>query len=202
MELHPDLISLKGQMPHLDLRVSEGVIFFHLRSTRLAARSPILDFGEPSSHHTYSMQDGDTPMANPDEPVRVIWGTNVSIAEAQSTFREFILGFKEKYRIRADQGSIEPGEGENLVYVNMLNQMRVLGLSNLNLDVRNLDAYPPAKKLYYQLINYPQEIIPIMDQTVKDCMVSLATENGNISHETIEMEIESRIYKVLTIRPG
>ena len=157
---------------------------------------PNSDFGEPSSHHTYSMQDGDTPMANPDEPVRVIWGTNVSIAEAQSTFREFILGFKEKYRIRADQGSIEPGEGENLVYVNMLNQMRVLGLSNLNLDVRNLDAYPPAKKLYYQLINYPQEIIPIMDQTVKDCMVSLATENGNISHETIEMEIESRIYKV------
>lgn len=162
-------------------------------------RRQFLDSDAPQSDatpHTYSVQDGDTPMVNPDEPVRVIWGTNVSIAESQATFREFIMGFKEKYRIRAENGHVEHGEGEDLVYVNMLNEMRMLSLTNLNLDVRNLDAYPPTKKLYYQLVNYPQEIIPIMDQTIKDCMVSIATENGSISHETIEMEIESRIYKV------
>jgi len=51
---------------------------------------------------------------------RVIWGTNVSIAESMKTFREFLLGFQRKYRMRADGIPIGEGEGEEYTYVDML----------------------------------------------------------------------------------
>ncbi|CAN6646053.1 DNA replication licensing factor Mcm4p [Trichomonascus vanleenenianus] len=128
---------------------------------------------------------------NPDEPIRVIWGTNVSIQESMSMFREFLQNYKSKYRRAYDGEEVPAGEGEDLVYTNMLNQMRLLGLSNLNLDVKNLLAYPRTQKLYYQLINYPQEVIPIMDQTIKDTMVALAADdNAQLD------EIETKLYKV------
>lgn len=154
--------------------------------------TPRANFDE--APNTYN--DGDIPINNIDEPIRVIWGTNVSIAESQTAFRNFLMRFKARYRQTSEEDRMETPEGDTLVYVAMLNEMRTLGLANLNLDVADLEAYPPSKKLYYQLLNYPQEIIPIMDQTVKDCMVSLASEDRTISHETIELEIESKIFKV------
>ncbi len=140
-----------------------------------------LTVGEPSSE------------ANANEPVRVIWGTNVSIQECSNQFREFLLNFKEKYRMKFDKQMVLAGYGENLVYVEMLNQMRELGTTNLNIDAQNLLAYPSTKKLYYQLQNYPQEVIPIMDQSVKNCMVSLVVDN-NLEEELDQ--IETNIYKV------
>jgi len=38
----------------------------------------------------------------------------------------------------------------------------------------NLLAYPPSKKLYIQLTKYPQEVVPAMDQVLKDLMLELA----------------------------
>jgi hypothetical protein len=35
-------------------------------------------------------------------------------------FREFLLGFQKKYRIRADGGEVAEGEGEEYTYVEML----------------------------------------------------------------------------------
>ena len=94
--------------------------------------------------------------------------------------------------------SIEP-EDSNLYYINQLNNMRDLGFTNLNLDAKNLLSYPATKKLYYQLINYPQEVIPIMDQTVKDCMVSLIMDNNELTTGNANIDdIETNIY---TIRP-
>jgi hypothetical protein len=51
---------------------------------------------------------------------RVIWGTNVSIAESMKKFREFLLGFQRKYRMRADDTPVHEGEGEEYTYVEML----------------------------------------------------------------------------------
>lgn len=138
---------------------------------------------------------------DPAEPVRVIWGTNVSIQECLNSFRNFLMLFKYQYRREYDQQqnqedtSDSPEDSENdsnLYYIDMLTQMRQVGLTNLNLDARNLLAYPPTRKLYYQLQNYPQEVIPIMDQTVKDCMIALATENGTFHVE----DIETNVYKI------
>lgn len=129
------------------------------------------------------------------EPVRVIWGTNVSIQDCTNAFRDFLMLFKMKYRRALDNQPVEPEDLE-LYYVGQLNAMKDLGTTNLNLDAANLLAYPATKKLYYQLINYPQEVIPIMDQTVKDCLVSLFLDLTAVP-ASID-DIETNIY---TIRP-
>lgn len=140
----------------------------------------------------------DSDMAEPSEPVRVIWGTNVSIQNVSNVFRDFLMLFKMKYRKSMDEKAVEP-EDNRLFYVDILNQMRELGVTNLNLDARNLLAYPGTAKLYYQLINYPQEVIPIMDQTVKDCMIQVANDAHEFSNEPAMLDdIETKIY---TIRP-
>lgn len=129
------------------------------------------------------------------EPLRIIWGTNVSIQECANSFRNFLMSFKYKYRRVLDgKTDITDDEAEEeLYYVKQLNEMRELGTSNLNLDARNLLAFKQTEELYYQLLNYPQEVISIMDQTIKDCMVSLVVDN-QLEHELDE--IESKFYKV------
>lgn len=129
------------------------------------------------------------------EPVRVIWGTNVSIQDCTNAFRDFLMLFKMKDRKVMDGDEVD-FEDSQIYYVGQLNNMRDLGTTNLNLDAANLLAYKPTQKLYYQLINYPQEVIPIMDQTVKDCLVSLFLDSAAVP-ASID-DIETNIY---TIRP-
>ena len=60
------------------------------------------------------------PTNEDEDNQRVIWGTNVSIAESMKKFREFLLGFQKKYRLRADGIDFAEGEGEEYTYVEML----------------------------------------------------------------------------------
>ena len=101
-----------------------------------------------------------------------------------STFKEFLLGFQKKYRMWADgateeETNREESDGNVREYVEMMQNMRHLGISGLNLDVRNLKAYPSTNKLYYQLQAYPHEIIPLMDQAIKDMIVDQAEVEMN-----------------------
>ena len=79
--------------------------------------------------------------------------------------------FKIRYRVSRDRdhGLTLPAlssseESERLLYKDYLRAMRVTGQTTLNLDMVDLQAFPPTKKLYTQLIKYPQELIPVMDQ--------------------------------------
>ncbi|EMG49467.1 MCM4 DNA replication licensing factor MCM4 [Candida maltosa Xu316] len=182
------------------------------RIMRRAQRSDINDsISSPSRNRRYFTQGGSDRPSNlgsgtsqqftsdqvesNDEPMRVIWGTNVSIQQCSNIFREFLLSFKYKYRRDMDDQIVEP-EDHELFYVNQLNTIMDLGLTNLNLDAKNLLAYPATRKLYYQLINYPQEIIPIMDHTIKDCLIQIINDT-NPSEAKLD-EIETNVY---TIRP-
>ncbi|KAF8477013.1 putative DNA replication licensing factor mcm4 [Kalaharituber pfeilii] len=131
---------------------------------------------EPASEtHTFSA----APTSEADGPgTRIIWGTNISIENTIVQYRNFLLNFKHRYCMRHKGEEVKPGEGEELVYVEMIKNMRALGLTILNLDVQNLLAYPPTKKIYHQLLNYPLEMVPIMDQTLKDVYVSMLEEVG------------------------
>lgn len=60
------------------------------------------------------------PVGDEEDGQRVIWGTNVSIADSMRRFREFLLGFQRKHRLRADNIPFEEGEGEEYTYVDML----------------------------------------------------------------------------------
>lgn len=116
---------------------------------------------------------------------RVIWGTNVSIQDSMSAFKNFLYNFATKYRLWADGASedetrILGSTAEKREYITTLNDMRRLGVATFNLDARNLKAYPLTQKLWHQLLAYPQEIIPLMDQTVKDVMVDLALKEMDV----------------------
>ena len=112
---------------------------------------------------------------------RIIWGTNISIQNTMSAFKEFLLGYQKKYRMWADgvteEETSQPESGGNVrEYVEMLRDMRHLGVTGLNLDARNLKVFPSTVKLYHQLQAYPQEIVPLMDQAIKDVIVDQAEE--------------------------
>ena len=126
-------------------------------------------------------------------------------------FRDFLRGFKPKYRIAYDrsQGIFNrklntPEEGEHLLYETYLRRMRQTGQTNLNVDMINVLSYPPSKKLHSQLIKYPQEVIPAMDQVLKDVMIEIAEEDSQAGVEGMQgaegeeelAEIMSKIYKV------
>lgn len=146
----------------------------------------------------------------PDE-IRAIWGTTVNLADTMKTFREFVKGFKPKYRVAHDRSlglptkaASSPAAVEVLLYEGYLRRMRVTGEANLNLDCENLRAFPPSRKLYGQLVKYPQEVVPAMDQVLKDIMLELAEEDqaegveGMLGQEGEEeiAEIMSKVYKV------
>jgi DNA replication licensing factor MCM4 len=138
--------------------------------------------GENSEAPTFSNNDPTTSDAQAlgGESTRVIWGTNVSIQDTMSSFKGFLRNFTKKYRMWADgMSETETQEDEasnSKEYMAMMQNMLTLGITGLNLDICNLKAYPATLKLWHQVQAYPQEIIPLMDQSIKDVMVELAEQ--------------------------
>ena len=176
-----------------------------------------------------------TPSADPSADggmVKFIWGTTISLQESMNDFRDFLRGFKPKYRaayntaqakLIVEAGGIAPpamplydglpaGKADAVLYEGYLHQLRLTGQTNLNLDALNLLSYGPTKKLYHQLVNYPQEVIPIMDQVLRDVMIEMADVElesartryvegslGELELHVLEeevREIEGRVFKV------
>lgn len=52
-------------------------------------------------------------------------------------FREFLLGFQKKYRLRADGIDVAEGEGEEYTYVEMLKIVRSIKWLVLMIDAAN-----------------------------------------------------------------
>ncbi|EIN14579.1 MCM-domain-containing protein [Punctularia strigosozonata HHB-11173 SS5] len=155
------------------------------------------------------------PAAPSDEPdeIRAIWGTTVNLTETMKLFKDFLRGFKPKYRTAYNRengirsNSITPqNDGEAVLYEGFLRRMRQTGETNLNLDVVNLLAYPPCRKLHGQLVKYPQEVIPAMDQVLKDMMLEIADLDAEEGREGMlgeegEAEIAEIMGKVYKVRP-
>ncbi|OAP54732.1 hypothetical protein AYL99_11180 [Fonsecaea erecta] len=142
---------------------------------------PIRDGNDPNSEATFSNINPDTSEADAmgGDSTRVIWGTNISVVDSMASFKNFLYNYAKKYRMWADGATEQETRALGAVadekeYLTMLQNMRRMGIHPLNLDARNLKAYPATLKLWHQLQAYPQEIIPLMDQAVKDVMVELA----------------------------
>ncbi|POW04893.1 hypothetical protein PSTT_10091 [Puccinia striiformis] len=146
-------------------------------------QTPNVPGSEPPSH------DPTSSNAAPIEPETqtVIWGTLVSLQDSMQTFHAAMLSNADK-----------------LVYVDYMRKMRLTSQTNLNLDLINLLAFPATKNLYNQILNYPQELIPICDQVLKDCVIELAEEDRDridlgselIAGEEEVSEMEGKIYKI------
>ena len=176
----------------------------------------------------------DPEMEGEDGITKFVWGTNISLQESMNAFRNFLRGFKPKYRgvfnaTQAKQvvesGGIAPpamalydnlssAKGEVVLYESYLQQLRLTGLTDLNLDMLNLLSYGPTKKLYNQLVNYPQEVVPILDHVLRDVMIELADEeleSARVKHaegtlaelelRVLEEEMRDMERRVFKIRP-
>ncbi|ORY57495.1 MCM2/3/5 family-domain-containing protein [Pseudomassariella vexata] len=129
---------------------------------------------------TFSNLDPNTSEANhlAGQDHATIWGTTVSIDDTYAAFKEFLKNFTKKYRMWSDGMSTEQTDADpdatTKVYWEELNNMLVLGNRILYVDIRDFKLYPPTRKLWYQIQHYPQEIVPLMDQSVHDVMIELA----------------------------
>ncbi|KAF9559788.1 MCM-domain-containing protein [Agrocybe pediades] len=196
--------------------IHSSLVITPTASLRRTARSRTTNLNSDASNLDIPGSSGpnlSAPAAQSDEPdeIRAIWGTTVNLAETMKLFKDFFKGFKPKYRVSHDRSLglqtrafTSPEEGEVILYEGYLRRMRQTGETNLNLDVNNLLAFPPSKKLHSQLVKYPQEVIPAMDQVLKDMMLEIADMDqlagmegmqGDEAEEEIA-DIMGRIYKV------
>lgn len=138
---------------------------------------------------TFSNLNPNTSEANAlgGNSTKIVWGTNISVADATSKAADFYRNFQRKYRMLLDgeidttQGLPEDHPGNERSYAEVMNAMLDFGTPNLNLDMRDVKAYPPTQKLWYQVQNFPAELMAVFDQSLKDVMYELAekrmTEN-------------------------
>ncbi|KAF2227870.1 MCM2/3/5 family-domain-containing protein [Elsinoe ampelina] len=142
---------------------------------------------EGSDAPTFSNLDPTTSDAEgmSGHPKKMVWGTNINLDETMSNMRDFLRNFTRKYRMYADgeleslEGLPQDHPGNEKVYMPLLETLLDLGTLAVNLDLKNLKAYPPTFKLWHQLQNYPAEIVPAFDVAVKDIMYELAGKRMN-----------------------
>lgn len=108
----------------------------------------------------------------------VVWGTNVSVREAQSQFRSFIFEFLD-----SETGSPK--------YTELLEEILAEEEYNLNLDCRNLADF--NQQLYHQLICYPQEIIPVFDLVIHEIV------QERYSEFAMQRRVQVRTFNLLNI---
>jgi DNA replication licensing factor MCM4 len=128
----------------------------------------------------------------------VVWGTNISLTDTKHSFDGFLRNYQKKYRMIRD-GELEssaslpaghPGNAKE--YMEILGIMLELGVTSLNLDMRNLKAYPPTAKLWHQMQNYPEEVVPVIDSCIKDAMIELAEKKVNEERQQIILQQQQR----------
>ena len=110
----------------------------------------------------------------------MVWGSNISQGEVLHNVKDFLLNFENRYRM-IREGSLNEREnlpaghpGKAKEYVAMMNKMLDYGATALNLDMKNLKAYPSTIKLWHQMQDFPDEIIDLFDNAIKDLMIELA----------------------------
>ncbi|KAJ1957585.1 MCM DNA helicase complex subunit, partial [Linderina pennispora] len=101
------------------------------------------------------------------QEIRTIWGTIVHVRDVMTTFKDFLLHFTASHR-PPNPDNLSESERMEPVYPQMLQRMHDSEIFQLNLDAQNLRAYAPSQALYRQLVNYPEEVVPIMDYVLTE----------------------------------
>lgn len=131
--------------------------------------------GEESSYHDQqyaklSSRNNLGPSSDGVNTKTVVWGTTVNVVESMAMFKNFLLYFKPEDE--SEDMELQVVQFDSY-YCRKLKIMKEVQDYNLNLDAQHLKSYEPSKKLYYQLLKYPQEIIPLMDHTLNETLFSL-----------------------------
>uniref|UniRef100_K3WYG0 DNA replication licensing factor MCM4 n=1 Tax=Globisporangium ultimum (strain ATCC 200006 / CBS 805.95 / DAOM BR144) TaxID=431595 RepID=K3WYG0_GLOUD len=91
----------------------------------------------------------------------VVWGTNISVSESMTLFRAFL----HQYQLPGHPPRLRHEEG---YYVKVLRQLALTQSLVFNLDTQHLLQFRSARKLYNQLLLFPQVLIRILDMVVSE----------------------------------
>ncbi|GAB7341172.1 hypothetical protein MBLNU457_7467t1 [Dothideomycetes sp. NU457] len=145
---------------------------------------PVRESAQASDAATFSNLNPNTSDADVlgGQGTAIIWGTDIHIDDTIAACKDFFQNFQKKYRMLKD-GEIDdinnlPADhpGHTREYIEMMNTMLDLGVSQLNLDTKNLKAYPPTIKVWHHLQSFPAEIVPAIDDAIKHVMLELAEQ--------------------------
>ncbi|KAI7858561.1 MCM2/3/5 family-domain-containing protein [Circinella umbellata] len=135
----------------------------------------------------------DTQESDPSLAVRLIWGTTVNIHEVMTSFRGFLNHFKLADR-KLKYGQAIAADDNEPFYPRLLRKVHDNRGDSINLDCRNLLSYRGTHKLYDQLAKYPQEVIPLMDHTIKAYYLELFPEDEMVEQIKIRpFNLESSV---------
>lgn len=138
------------------------------------------------NHHT-NHQNNDMEIDSKSENLanqQVLWGTSINLAEISNKYKNFVTNF-----VDPDDKS----ERKSNIYLDQLRDINVSEQYILNLDGSHINRFD--RTLYLQLINYPNEMIPIMDIVTNQIYTDLHYSNSDQkpSHNLIQV----RIYNLL-----
>jgi len=115
-----------------------------------------------------SHQIGDEPFEDPGHlGDTLIWGTTVVVQTCMNIFRLFIENFTLQNN-STGRDEDDTNQSELSYYQKQLHILHRTGHTVLNLDCSHLRNYAPTRTFYLQLIQYPLELIPIMDRVVSE----------------------------------
>jgi len=145
---------------------------------------PVREGAQGSDAATFSNLNPNTSDADVlgGQGTAIVWGTDIHMDDTIAACKDFFQNFQKKYRMLKD-GEIDdinnlPADhpGHTREYIEMMNTMLDLGVSQLNLDTKNLKAYPPTIKAWHQLQSFPAEIVPAIDEAIKHVMLEIAEQ--------------------------
>ncbi|KAJ2841556.1 MCM DNA helicase complex subunit, partial [Coemansia brasiliensis] len=99
--------------------------------------------------------------------IRTIWGTVVQVRDVMAKFKDFLQHFAAVHRPPAEHTMTE-AELQEPVYPKLIRRMHETEIMQLNVDAQNLRAFAPSQRLYRLVVDYPQEVLPIMDYVLTE----------------------------------
>lgn len=110
------------------------------------------EMGETSSENIQSTQ--------------MLWGTNINLNEISSRVRNFLVNFK----LQEDNSGVT-------YYIRQLGEIKETEIFILNVDGNHINTFD--RSLYLTLVNYPTEMIPIMDIVANQVYAECLSNNSN-----------------------
>ncbi|KAJ2081415.1 MCM DNA helicase complex subunit [Coemansia sp. RSA 988] len=124
--------------------------------------------------------------------IRTIWGTTVQLREVTNTFRDFLQHFTPSHR-PPETHNLSEAEMHEPVYPPLIRKMHESEIYQLNVDAQNISAYPPAQGLYRQLVNYPQEVVQLLDYVLAGMYME---QNPDADIDLAQGDLRVRVYNL------
>lgn len=95
----------------------------------------------------------------------VVWGTNISVPESMGLFRSFLREFRLPSSQQA-AGLDQSHTDDEPYYIKVLRHLELTQSLVFNLDTQHLLQVRSARKVYNQLVLFPQVLIRLLDMVV------------------------------------